>query len=89
MAVPDGMFSTRGMMPTTLTAGLRRAMAIIVPATAAAPDMSIFMVSMLPDGFRLIPPESKVTPLPTRTTVFVAPLGAYAMVTRRGLALLP
>mgnify|MGYP000438127194 CR=1 FL=1 len=36
-----------------------------VAATAAPPAMSIFMSSMDPVGFRLSPPVSKHTPLPT------------------------
>ena len=44
--------------------------------TAAAPDMSVFMVSIESAGLSDSPPESKVMPLPTSTTSPVAPLGA-------------
>ena len=44
--------------------------------TAAAPDMSVFIVSMPSAVLSDRPPESKVMPLPTRATVPVAlPLG--------------
>ena len=38
--------------------------------TEAPPDISIFMPAKDPDGFKFIPPVSKVTPLPTRTIGF-------------------
>ncbi len=41
--------------------------ASITPNTAAPPLMSYFMSPMLAAGFMEIPPESKVTALPTRT----------------------
>ena len=44
--------------------------------TAAAPDMSVFMVFIESGGLSDSPPESKVMPLPTRTTSPEAPLGA-------------
>ncbi len=40
----------------------------MVARTAAAPDMSVFMVVMDVAGFNDRPPESKVIPLPTSTT---------------------
>ena len=60
------MFST-SPMPTTRLIG-RRSDAIVAAAasTAAAPDMSHFIVSMPSEGLSDSPPESKVTPLPTR-----------------------
>ena len=76
VALPEGMFSTMGIMPTTRCLGLSRDTAMSVAATAAAPDISPFMASMPEDCFRLMPPVSKVTPLPTRTMVLRAPLGA-------------
>jgi hypothetical protein len=44
-------------------------------STAAAPDMSVFMVFIESAGFSDSPPESKVMPLPTRTTSAAAPVG--------------
>ena len=65
-ALPDGMFSTRPMRPTALTAALRVASASIRPATQAAPPMSPFMSSMPAAGLMEMPPVSKHTPLPTK-----------------------
>ena len=60
----------------TVTAGRSAATAFIVPMTAAAPAMSQRMVSMPSEGLSESPPESKVTPLPTRATcAFEAPGG--------------
>ena len=50
----------------TCAFALRVASAFIVPATAPAPPMSHFMSSMPAGGLRLMPPVSKVTPLPTK-----------------------
>ena len=44
-------------------------------ATAAAPDMSLFMSSMPLAGLIDRPPESNVMPLPIRATCFDAPSG--------------
>ena len=41
----------------------------IVASTAAAPDMSVFIVSMPCAGLMDKPPESKITPLPTSASV--------------------
>jgi hypothetical protein len=46
--------------------------------------MSDFMVSMDFGGFSDSPPESNVMPLPTKTSVLVAPLPLYARRTSRG-----
>ena len=54
----------------------RSASTLMVARTAAAPDMSVFMVFIESGGLSDSPPESKVMPLPTRTTSPVAPLGA-------------
>jgi len=42
-----------------------------------------------PEGFKLRPPESKVTPFPIRAIVFLAPGGRCSRVTIRGLLSLP
>ena len=40
--------------------------AVMAASTAPAPDMSFFMVAWVPSaGFRLMPPESYMIPLPT------------------------
>jgi hypothetical protein len=62
-ALPSGMFSTRPMMPTTLTLALRAASACIRPVTQAAPPMSPFMSSMPPAGLIEMPPVSKTDAL--------------------------
>ena len=51
---------------------------------AAAPPMSDFIVSIDFGGLSDRPPESKVMPLPTNTTVLVACGGAYSSRTSRG-----
>ncbi len=72
-ALPSGMFSTSPQTPMTLTLALRAASACIAPATAPAPPMSHFMSSMPGGGLSVMPPVSKVTPLPTRTTGVASP----------------
>ena len=44
----------------------------MAPITAAAPDMSVFIVSMPSAVLSDRPPESNVMPLPTRATMPVA-----------------
>src|SRR2546426_336635 len=46
-AVPDGRFSVAGIRPTTFAFGLSAPRTSNAPSTAAAPDMSYFMSSML------------------------------------------
>ena len=65
VALPLGMFSQAATTATTFIAGAVSASACIVPSTDAAPHMSNFISSMPAPGFRLMPPESKVMPLPT------------------------
>ena len=62
----------------------------MVDNTAAAPLMSIFMAAWLSLlGFSEIPPESYMTPLPTRTTFPLADAGVYTNFTMRGGSVLP
>ena len=76
MAVPDGMFSASASSPVILTGSSSCAAATTTPATVAAPAMSIFMVSIEPEGLSEMPPVSKVMPLPTRATCRTAsPVG--------------
>ena len=63
--MPLGMFSTAPTIPTTCNGMRNRAQARMAPITVAPPDMSCFIVTMLPLGLSERPPESKVTPLPT------------------------
>ena len=51
-------------------------MADMAPSTAAAPDLSVFIVSMPSAVLIDRPPESNVIPLPTRARVAVAPGGS-------------
>jgi hypothetical protein len=60
--------------PITLTAALVAAKVRIVPTTLAAPPISPLILSILDDGFKEMPPLSKVMPLPTSTSGLV--LGA-------------
>ena len=69
MARPPGMFSVVGTNPMTLVGTPAARSTDIAPMTAAAPDMSVFIVSMPSAGLSDRPPESKVMPLPTRATV--------------------
>ena len=74
MASPLGMFSVAGTTPMHRTRAPRRAIATIAQITAAPPDMSSFILSMLSDGLIEMPPVSNVMPFPTRprTTSFAA-----------------
>src|SRR5213592_782432 len=84
MAVPEGRFSVEGMRPMTLSLGLSVPNVSNVPRTAAAPDMSNFMSSMFCAGLIEMPPESNVTPLPTRTTGAASPPPLYSSAMKRG-----
>jgi hypothetical protein len=84
MAVPLGMFSTIGVKATTLVFTPRSCRPDIAAITAAAPDMSVFIVSMPDAVFSESPPESNTTPLPTSATFPLAPGGEYVIFTRRG-----
>ena len=66
VALPDGMFSARQAYAVTRTGRPSSAIAKVAAATAAAPDMSHFIVTIELAGLIDKPPESKVMPLPTR-----------------------
>ncbi len=68
----------------TATGRPSSAAASTVAATAAAPAMSHFIVTMPVAGLMFRPPESKVMPLPTSATEAFGAAGAYDMVTIRG-----
>jgi hypothetical protein len=55
-----------------LHGGAKRPIWLKAPKTAAAPDISHFMVSMELAGLRDKPPESKVKPFPTKAILFLA-----------------
>src|SRR5512135_1775693 len=59
-------------------------MACIVARTTAAPVMSLFISSIELLGLRQRPPESKVTPLPTRASVGPSPPWRYSSTTNAG-----
>ena len=88
-AVPEGRFSVAGIRPTTLTFGLSRPSISKQPSTAAAPDMSNFISSMFWAGLMEMPPESKVTPLPTSPTGAASPAAVYSRTMKRGSCALP
>src|SRR5690606_41411995 len=67
VASPDGMFSAQAKAPTTLIGRRASHKALIVPSTEAEPPISNFISSIAAPGLIEIPPESKVTPLPTKT----------------------
>ena len=83
-AVPEGRFSVEGIRPITLSFGCSRPSTSNVPSTAAAPDMSYFMSSMLCDGLIEMPPESKVTPFPSRASGGASPAPVYWRAMNRG-----
>ena len=72
-AVPLGMFSVEGMTARMLIGTSSFAIAETASRTAAAPDMSIFISCIPADGLIEMPPESKVTPLPTSPRVSPSP----------------
>ena len=78
------MLSVSGVSPSTFTGSRIRATACMAPNTAAAPAMSVFMVSMAEAGLMLNPPESKVIPLPTNTANARARSGSCQTSSRRG-----
>ena len=70
VAMPLGKFSQAGIMLITFNGNPISATAWRIPIAAAPPHMSNFISSILCPGFMDIPPESKVTPLPTITIGF-------------------
>src|SRR5699024_1668300 len=81
---PDGRFSAIGTVAVTVTGSSRVAAAITVATTAAAPAMSLVIWSMPAAGLIEMPPESNVTPLPTRATEATDCAGRYDRRTSRG-----
>ncbi|MNN13676.1 hypothetical protein D3C81_1267150 [compost metagenome] len=76
VALPLGMFSAQARIHTRLIGSFSSSTARRVPNTLAAPHMSYFISSMPAPGLRLMPPVSKVMPLPTSTnglSLFLAP----------------
>jgi len=66
-ASASGMFSTAATIATRFTFSFMPTTATKVPITLAPPHMSNFISSMPPWTLRLMPPVSKVRPLPTST----------------------
>ena len=90
MAEPLGRLSVHIRYAVTCVFTFSARRALMVPSTAAAPLMSIFMLAWLASlGFSEMPPESYITPLPTSTTFLVAPAGAHTSFTTRGGSTLP
>ena len=77
-AAASGRFSDDGTKPRTRWRGFSSGRMEKRPRTAAPPHMSYFISSIFLPGFREMPPESKVSPLPTTATVSRAPFGAYS-----------
>ena len=84
IADPPVMFSVVGITASTLQRDLRRFSPDMTATTAAAPAMSVFMSSMPAIGFSARPPESNVTPFPTRAMVSVGDSGVYVRWINRG-----
>ncbi len=89
VALLPGRFSTAGTTTLRLTGSCSAATVAIVPITPAAPHMSNFISSMAGPGFREMPPESKVTPLPTSTMGFDLPPFLYCMTMSLAGSLVP
>ena len=90
VASPPSMLSVMGRKARTRTGGASAPITDMAPITAAAPAMSIFMVSMPAIVLMLRPPESKVTPLPTNASEPLAlPSGRWSSSTNRGGLVLP
>ncbi|GBE46216.1 hypothetical protein BMS3Bbin11_01313 [bacterium BMS3Bbin11] len=68
LASPSGRFSELGTIAITFSGRFISAMARMVPRTLAPPHMSYFISSIADEGFKEIPPASKVSPFPTSTT---------------------
>ena len=62
------MLSVQHMKPMTFTRGFVALSTLIVASTAAAPDMSVFIVIIPSPDFSERPPESNMMPLPTSAT---------------------
>ena len=73
VARPPGMFSVVGVMAVTRTRTPSSPHADTAASTAAAPLMSVFIVTMPSAVLSDSPPESKVMPLPTSTTCGTRP----------------
>jgi len=69
VAWPLGMFSVRGVTTDRLMGKPSLATAHAAATTAAAPPISARISFMLAPGLMLMPPESKVIPLPTYARV--------------------
>ena len=80
-AQPSGIFSTKPTRPTTLARALRKARPFITPATTPAPPISMVISSMPAAGFRLMPPVSNTTPLPTRAKGCASPAPIHSITT--------
>ena len=66
-ARPPGMFSAAAAMATMCSGSFATAAALSAPNTAAAPHMSNFISPTEAPDFKLMPPVSKVMPLPIST----------------------
>ena len=89
-AEPDGMLSVHIRNAVTLLRQPSAFSAVIVASTAAAPDMSIFIITLIGlVGLRLRPPESYMTPLPTSATCALGVRGVYVSLTIRGGSIEP
>jgi hypothetical protein len=76
VADPEGMLSVHISQAVTAVWHSRSRKAVIAPRISPAPDMSTFIVAWTASlGFKLIPPESYITPLPTRARGPAGPPG--------------
>jgi hypothetical protein len=95
-APPPGMFSAAGTTPMTRSGIPSSAIARMAAITAAPPAMSSFIRSMPSADLIEMPPESKVTPFPTRPSTGPAcrsprsaAAGSCVIAINRGGSLLP
>ena len=86
MADPLGIFSAAATIPTIFILSFKLDTNCRVAKVVAAPDISIFISSILAPGLREMPPVSKVTPLPTITVgAFFLPAPLYSRAMSAGM----
>ena len=83
------LFSVMASQQSTATGSLSSLMVLSVASATALPPMSICISSMELKGFRLVPPVSKMMPLPTRLTAALSVFlpGRYLICTIAALKL--
>src|SRR5690606_9672863 len=90
VAVPEGTLSVHMRYPVTAVRQHSVSSEHIAARIAAAPDMSFFIWAWIAsDGFRLMPPESYMIPLPTIASDRAGSAGRYESLIIRASCTLP